>query len=179
VVSHALYACLIGLTALERLVELRLSNRNAAWSLQQGGREYGRGHYPFMVLLHTGFLIACVGEVWLLERSFSPILGFSMLALAVLCQAGRWWCIASLGPQWNTRIIIVPDLPPSRRGPYRLIPHPNYLVVALEGVALPLVHGAFLTALIFTFANAVLMSTRIRCENAALAQLTASGPETS
>ena len=175
--SLAIYSGLIGLTALERLAELRISNRHAAWSLERGGKEYGRGHYPFMVLLHASFLVACLAEVWLLQPPFSPLLGYSMLALALLCQAGRWWCIHSLGEQWNTRVIIVPGLAPSRRGPYRWVRHPNYIVVALEGVALPLIHGAILTALIFTLANAGLMFARIRCENAALAQLADPGPE--
>lgn len=106
-----LYAILIGLTALERLVELRVSLRNAAWSLAQGGTEHGRGHYPFMVVLHTGFLVACVAEVVLLERVFTPWIGLPMLVLAVGCQALRWWCISTLGQRWNTRVIIVPGLP--------------------------------------------------------------------
>jgi methyltransferase len=171
VVGKAIFSGLIALTALERLVELRLSNRNAAWSLERGGIEHGRGHYPFMVLLHTGFLFACVAEVWLLERSFTPGLGWSMLALALLCQVGRWWCIQTLGPRWNTRVVIVPDLAAVRTGPYRWFRHPNYLVVALEGFTLPLVHGAFLTATVFTVLNAGLMKVRISCENSALTQL--------
>ena len=170
-VSTTLFSGLIGLTAIERLLEVRLSNRHAAWSLKQGGQEHGRGHYPFMVVLHTGFLLACLAEVWLLNRIFTPSLGYSMLALAVLCQAGRWWCIHSLGEHWNTRVIIVPGLPPVRRGPYRWIQHPNYVIVALEGIALPLVHGAILTASIFTLLNAILMVIRIRCEDQALASL--------
>ena len=94
-----------------------------------------------------------------------------MLVLALGCQVGRWWCISSLGRQWNTRVIIVPGLAPSRRGPYRWIRHPNYIVVALEGIALPLVHGAVWTALVFTLANGYLMFLRIRCENDALGHL--------
>ena len=170
-VAKAAFSGLIALTALERQVELRISNRNAAWSLERGGIEHGQGHYPFMVILHTGFLVACVAEVWLLERSFTPGLGWSMLALSLLCQAGRWWCIKSLGSRWNTRVLIVPGLQAVRTGPYRWFSHPNYLVVALEGVALPLVHGAFLTATAFTVLNVGLMRVRIRCENLALAQL--------
>ena len=166
-----LYAGLIGLTALERLVELRVSLRNAAWSLAQGGTEHGRGHYPFMVVLHTGFLVACVAEVFVLERVFTPWAGLPMLALALGCQALRWWCISTLGQRWNTRVIIVPGLPRVTGGPYRFFNHPNYVVVALEGLALPLVHGAWLTAIAFSVLNAGLMWVRIRCENAALATL--------
>ncbi len=175
--SPVLYSVLIGLTALERLVEVRVSNRNRRWSLDQGGREFGQRHYPFMVCLHTAFLVACPLEVWLLERPFTPWLGWSMLALAVLCQVGRWWCIQTLGKRWNTRVVIVPGLPPVQGGPYRWIRHPNYVVVAIEGLALPLIHGAFYTAIAFAILNAWLMWIRIRCENNALASLPPPPPE--
>lgn len=165
------WVLLIALTAVERLVEVRVSLRNAAWSMAQGGREYGREHYPFMVVLHTGFLLACVAEVWLLQRPFLPLLGGPMLAVAVGCQVLRWWCIRTLGPRWNTRVIIVPGLPRVTGGPYRWLNHPNYVAVVTEGVALPLVHTAWLTALTFTVLNALLLRTRIRVENEALALL--------
>lgn len=165
------YSALIGLTGLERLVEVAVSLRNAAWSMAQGGVEHGRGHYPFMVVLHTGFLAACVAEVWLLDRPFLPWLGVPMLVLALFCQGLRWWCITSLGRRWNTRVIIVPGLPPVTGGPYRWIRHPNYVAVVLEGLALPLIHSAWITALAFTILNAALLIVRIRCENTALASL--------
>lgn len=168
-----LYAGFIAATAVERLVEVRVSKRNAAWSLARGGVESGAGHYPFMVVLHTGFLLACVAEVVALGAPFTPALGWPMLALALACQGLRWWVITTLGPQWNTRVIIVPDLPRITGGPFRHLPHPNYLAVALEGLALPLIHGAWRTALGFTVLNAGLMVVRIRCENKALARLAA------
>jgi len=170
-VSAALFTVLIGATAVERLVEVRVSLRNAAWAFARGGVEHGHGHYPFMVLLHTGFLFACVAEVWLLDRPFLPALGLPALLLALLCQGLGWWCIQSLGPRWNTRVIVVPDLPPIRaRGPYRWLRHPNYLVVVTEGLALPLVHSAWLTAIAFTLLNAVLLRVRIGVEERALRQ---------
>jgi methyltransferase len=92
----------------------------------------------------------------------------------VASQGLRWWCIRTLGRRWNTRVVVVPGLPLVRSGPYRLIPHPNYVAVVVEGVALPLVHAAWVTALVFTVANAVLLSVRLRVENAALD--TAAGP---
>ncbi len=92
-----------------------------------------------------------------------------MLALVLASQALRWWCIVTLGRRWNTRVIIVPGLAPVRSGPYRFLPHPNYVAVVVEGVALPMVHGAWLTALAFTVLNAGLLTVRIRTENAALA----------
>jgi len=169
--SAWLFALLIGLTGLERLVELRVSLRNAAWSLAQGGTEHGKGHYPFMVVLHTGFLVACVAEVILLDKVFTPWLGYPMLVVAIFCQGLRWWCITTLGKRWNTRVIIVPGLKRVTGGPYRFFDHPNYVAVAVEGVALPLIHNAWLTAMAFSILNAGLMWVRIRCENEALASL--------
>jgi methyltransferase len=171
--SATLYLGLIALTALERLVEVRVSLRHAAWSLARGGYEVGREHYPFMVVLHTGFLIGCAAEVLLLDRPFLPWLGWPMLALALACQVLRWWCITTLGERWNTRVILVPGLPRVTSGPYRYLDHPNYVAVVLEGIALPLIHSAWITALTFTVLNALLLRVRIRCENAALAELPA------
>jgi len=173
-VSIWLYIALVLLTGIERLVEVVLSRRHAAWSFDRGGREYGRGHYPFMVVLHTGLLLACVAEVVLGHRPFVPALGWPMLAVVLACQAGRYWCIATLGRQWNTRIVVVPGAGRVTRGPYRLMPHPNYVIVAVEGVALPLVHTAWITAVAFTVLNAVLLlGFRIPAERRALAGLDA------
>jgi methyltransferase len=163
-----LYAGFIALTGLERVAEMIISKRNAAWSFERGGVEYGRGHFPFMVVLHTGFLFGCVAEAWFLERPFIPVLGALMLALAVVGQGIRWWVIGTLGPRWNTRVIVVPGLEPIRRGPYRWLRHPNYVAVVIEGVALPLMHSAWITAAVFTVLNAGLLWVRIRCENRAL-----------
>jgi methyltransferase len=168
VVSQWAYTVLVALVGLERLAELVVAKRNLAWSLAHGGRESGFGHYPFMVVLHTGLLAGCLVEVWVGERTFLPALGWPMLALVVLAQALRWWCIRTLGHQWNTRIVVVPGLDRVTGGPYRHIPHPNYVAVAVEGIALPLVHTAWITALVFTVLNAGLMRIRIRAEDAAL-----------
>ncbi|MDV3220260.1 isoprenylcysteine carboxyl methyltransferase family protein [Intrasporangium sp.] len=169
--SPWLFTGLVLLVGLERLAELVVSNRHAAWALARGGVERGQGHYPVMVVLHSGLLVGALAEVWLADRSFVPALGWSMLAVVVLSQALRWWCIATLGRQWNTRVIVVPGLPLVRRGPYRLLPHPNYVAVVAEGLALPLVHSAWVTAGVFTIANAALLAARIRVENLALREL--------
>jgi methyltransferase len=168
VVSEAWYSVLVGLVAVERLAELVVAKRNLAWSRSRGGRETGFGHYPFMVVLHTGLLAGCLLEVWLGHRSFVPGLGWPMLVLVVAAQALRWWCIRTLGPQWNTRIVVVPDQPRVTGGPYRLFPHPNYVAVVVEGFALPLAHTAWITAATFTLLNAGLLTVRIRAENDAL-----------
>lgn len=165
------FTVVVALVALERLAELVVSKRNAAWSLAHGGRESGRGHYPVMVVLHTGFLAAMMAEAFLRRPDVAPLLAWSMLALVLAAQALRWWCIAVLGRQWNTRVIVVPGLDAVRSGPYRWLRHPNYVAVVVEGVALPLVHGAWITAVAFTVLNAALLTVRLRVENAALASL--------
>lgn len=165
------FTVLVALVGLERVAELVVSRRNAAWSMERGGRESGQGHYPVMVVLHTGFLVAMLVEAWVREPHVPGWLAWTMLALVLGAQALRWWCIATLGPRWNTRVIVVPGLPPVTGGPYRFLRHPNYVAVVVEGVALPLVHNAWVTALVFTLANAALLLVRIRVEDAALATL--------
>ena len=168
--SVAWFDLLVALTAVERLAELVVSARNARWSFARGGVESGRGHFPAMVALHTGLLVACVVEVHAADRPFLPWLGWPALVLVLGSQGLRWWCIATLGPRWNTRVIVVPGLSLVHRGPYRWLPHPNYVAVVVEGLALPLVHTAWVTALGFTVLNAVLLlGFRIPAEERALA----------
>lgn len=143
---------------------------------RHGAAEYGQGHYPVMVALHTGLLAGCLAETWLGGRPFLPALGWPMLALALGAQGLRWWCITTLGPRWNTRVIVVPDLPLVTAGPYRWLSHPNYVAVIVEGLALPLVHTNWLTATAFTLLNLPLLATRVRCENTALAGAAPAAP---
>lgn len=165
------YIVLVGLVGLERVAELVVSLRNAAWSRRQGGVESGQGHYPFMVVLHTGLLAGCVVEAVVADRPFIAWLGWPMLAVVLLAQGLRWWCIAVLGHQWNTRVIVVPGLTLVAAGPYRWLRHPNYVAVVLEGLALPLVHSAWITAVVFTVLNIPLLAVRIRAEERALSAL--------
>jgi methyltransferase len=167
----AWFVLLVALVAAERLGELVVARRNERWSRAHGAVEAGAGHYPVMVALHTGLLVGAVLEVALGSRPFLPALGWPMLALVVAAQALRWWCIRTLGRQWNTRVLVVPGLPRVGSGPYRLLPHPNYVAVVVEGCALPLVHTAWMTALVFTVLNALLLRVRIGAENDALRQL--------
>ncbi len=167
--SLAFFTALVALVGLERLAELVISRRNAAWSLAHGGRETGHRHYAVMVTLHTGLLVGMLVEAWVRRPEVTALLAGVMLVLVLASQALRWWCIATLGRRWNTRVIVVPDLPLVRTGPYRFLGHPNYVAVVVEGFALPLVHAAWVTALVFTVANAVLLTVRLRVENAALA----------
>jgi methyltransferase len=176
------YTVLVCAVAVERLAELRVSRRNASWSLSRGGRELGGRHYPAMVALHCLLLVGCLVEVTAFDRPFVPVLAWPMLVLVLASQTLRWWCIRALGRRWNTRVIVVPGLPLVHTGPYRWLNHPNYLAVAVEGAALPLVHTAWLTAVIFTLLNGLLLRVRVRVENAALhedpADVRAAGPVT-
>lgn len=163
------YLTLLAAVGGERVAELIVSRRNRAWSRRHGGVESGTGHYGPIVALHAGLLIGSAAEAALARRRFRPALGWPMLALVAGSQALRWWCVATLGPRWNTRVIVVPGLPAVTAGPYRWLRHPNYLAVAVEGAALPLVRTAWLTSAVFTACNAVLLAMRIRIEDAALA----------
>ena len=165
------YLILLFAVGVERLAELVLAQRNLAWSRARGGVEIGAGHYPVMVILHLALLVGCVVEVTVMQRPFIPALAWPMLALVVAAQGLRWWCITTLGRQWNTRVVVIPGAPRIDGGPYRWISHPNYVAVAVEGLALPLVHSAWVTALAFTTLNAALLSTRVSVENSALARL--------
>ena len=164
------YTTLIAAVAAERLLELVVSKRNLEWSKANGGKEFGAGHYPVMVALHTGLLVGALAEGR--GRTFRPALGWPMFAVVLAAQGLRWWCITTLGRQWNTRVVVVPGASRVVDGPYRVIPHPNYVAVVAEGAALPLVRGGWITALVFSIANAVLLRTRIRVENEALQGLT-------
>src|SRR6478609_1200215 len=127
-----------------------------------------------MVALHTGLLVACVVEVHVADRPFLPVLGWTALAFVVAANALRWWCITTLGRHWSTRVIVVPGSTLVRRGPYRWFSHPNYVAVAVEGLALPLVHTAWITAIVFTVLNAILLLRfRIPTEERALQAIAA------
>ena len=159
---------ILGLVTLQRLGELWLSARNTRRLLALGAKEHGRGHYPLIVAVHAAWLAV----LWWTAPG-QPVDGF-WLAMFVLLQITRIWVIASLGKRWTTRIITLPGEPLVRRGPYRLLSHPNYLVVIGEIAALPLVFGLWQVALVFSALNAAVLFIRIRAENAALASTPAS-----
>lgn len=169
--SRILFTALVVLAAVGRLLELRIANRNRRLLLARGGIEFGEGHYPWMVALHTVWLIACVAEVWLLDRPFIPWLGVTALAVFLAAFALRYWVISTLGERWTTRIVCLPGVAPITGGPYRWLRHPNYLAVVLEIMSLPLVHTAWLTALVFSLLDAILLRVRIRAEEEGLSRL--------
>jgi methyltransferase len=164
------YLVFLALLAAERVFELRLSRRNAEHALARGAIESGRAHYRWMRALHTALFVSCALEVLVLRRAIDPRLAAPMLAAALAAQALRYWAIATLGERWNVRVIVTPGEPVVTGGPYRWLRHPNYLAVVIEGFAVPLLGGAWLTALWFSAANAWLLFVRIRAEERALAE---------
>lgn len=170
VTSVALYLTFLAALYGERLVELLIAHRNARRAFTMRGVETGRGHYPVMVAVHALFPLACAAEVLALHRTFPGAAGYAALAMAVAAQALRWWVVATLGRRWNTRIIVVPGERPVTDGPYRYLRHPNYFAVMLEAVAVPLIHGAWLSAIVFVGANAVLLGVRIPAEERAMGE---------
>ena len=153
---------ILSLVTVQRLAELWLSNRNTRRLLGQGAVEIRRGHYPLLVAVHVAWLAA----LWWWAPG-QPII-WPLLMAFVMLQFARIWVIATLGPRWTTRIIVLPGAPLVRNGPYRLFDHPNYVIVALEIAVLPLAFGLVGWALVFSILNAAVLSVRIRAENQAL-----------
>ncbi len=160
----------VALVATQRLLELVLSRRNERRIRARGAVERGRGHYSLMVALHALWIASTLVE-GILRGPEVPALWPVPLALFLLAQALRYWAVFSLGESWNTRILVVPGAKLVRRGPYKYLDHPNYVVVVVEILAFPLIFGAWVTALVFTALNAALLYVRIREEDRALAEL--------
>jgi methyltransferase len=161
-VDQLLIAGLLLLATLQRLIELVIANRNTRALLAEGAYEVGRGHYPAIVFLHTAWLAVLWGFFLFDLTLFQPWAAIAYLLVQVL----RLWTLLSLGRYWTTRIIVVPNAPLVRKGPYRFIRHPNYLVVVLEIALLPLALDSWPLALGFSIVNAIVLAWRIRTENA-------------
>ena len=157
----------VGLVALQRVGELVLSRRNERVSRARGAVERGEGHYPFMVGLHVLWLISTLAEA-LVRGVGLPSYWPVPLVVFLLVQPLRYWAILSLGTAWSTRVLVIPGGRLVARGPYRYLRHPNYVVVAVEILAFPLIFGAWVTALVFTVLNAAMLRVRIREEEKAL-----------
>lgn len=153
---------ILGFVTLQRLIELRLADRNSKRLLAEGAKEHAAGHYPFLVGLHMAWL----GALWWWAPG-RPV-DLTLLLLFAVLQVGRIWVIATLGRRWTTRIIVLPGAPLVRSGPYRYHSHPNYLIVTAEIAVLPLVFGLVDLALAFSAANVIILWIRIRAEDKAL-----------
>lgn len=166
-----IFFIILSLVILQRLLELVIARKNEKRMLAKGAYEVGANHYPYMIALHTGFFISLIIEVVFFDRGLSPyFLWLFILFLAV--QGLRIWCLASLGPFWNTKIIILPGANVVAKGPYLYIRHPNYLIVCIEIALIPLMFGAYYTAIAFTILNLLMLSVRIPTEEKALRELT-------
>ena len=154
---------ILAAVALLRVAELLYAARNTRRLLARGAVEIAREQYPWFILLHVSWLLAMF---FFIPPATLPNL--YLLAIFVLAQLARVWIIATLGPYWTTRVITLPGAPLVRRGPYAIVRHPNYTIVCIEIAVLPLAFGAWQIALLFTAANAALLTWRIRVENAAL-----------
>lgn len=168
-VSQLLFTALVVAVGLQRLVELRQSRHNGAVMFALGGREHAAHQMRWMVLLHAGWLLAMPLEVFAAGRPFRPVAAAIALGLFLAGQLLRRSARRALGWLWTTRIITVPGVPLVDSGPYRFLAHPNYLGVVLEIAALPLVHGAWLTSVVFSALNALVLWHRVEAEEAALA----------
>ncbi|WP_332646578.1 isoprenylcysteine carboxyl methyltransferase family protein [Lysinibacillus sp. 54212] len=155
----------------QRLVELAVARRNEMAMKAKGAYEVGASHYPYMIALHSSFFICLIAEVLYFDLAPSSLFSY-MLALFLLVQGLRIWCLASLGEHWNTKIIILPGANVVAKGPYSFIRHPNYLVVCIEIALLPLMFGAYFTAITFTVLNFIMLSVRIPLEEKALREAT-------
>jgi methyltransferase len=159
---------LAGLIISQRLFELRWAARNRARAVAEGAQEFGAAHYPLFFVLHSGWLAGWIIEAVLRKTGLSRYWYFWLGSFGA-AQVLRYWCITSLGPYWNTRILLIPGTKVVRRGPYRFLAHPNYLAVAIELFSVPLIFGAWLTAVVASLLNAaLLLGLRIPAENKAL-----------
>jgi methyltransferase len=169
-ISEKSYLIILAVIGGERLFELLLSKRNARRAFARGAVEVQQKHYLFMVTFHSLFLVSCAAESLLWQRNFSPVVAWGALGLAILAQALRYAAVWSLGDRWNTKIIVLPGEQPVARGPYRWIRHPNYLAIVLEIIAIPMIRGAWITALVFSVGNLPLLAVRISVEEKALGE---------
>ena len=168
--NGAVLVLAVALVGVQRLIELVLARRNERRARARGAVERGRSHYLFIVALHSLWLLATLIE-GLLRGPELPALWPIPLALFLLVQPLRYWALVSLGERWNTKILVVPGAKPIRRGPYKYLSHPNYVVVVVEILTFPLIFGAWVTALVFTVLNAAVLWVRVREENRALTEL--------
>lgn len=152
----------ISFLILQRLSELYISGRNEKWLRANGAIQYGQSHYPYIVALHTLFIISIITEYLLWPNA--P-LDYVFLGLFIVVLLFKFWALSSLGKYWNTKIYRIPGVYPVKKGPYKLFKHPNYMEVVCEIAIIPLVFHLYYTVVIFTVLNAAMLTVRIRVEN--------------
>ncbi len=166
-----IFGIVLSIIILQRIIELSIAKRNEKWMKSQGAFEAGASHYPYMVAMHVFFFITLITEVLFFPRELSSIWPI-YLGIFLAAQLLRVWCLASLGKFWNTKIIVLPSAKVIRRGPYKWLRHPNYIIVATELLVLPLLFNAVYTAVVFSLLNIWMMSVRIPAEEKALKEAT-------
>ena len=164
------YVVLVLAVAVQRMLEVRVSRMNEAELLARGGTEHAPEQMRVMVAIHTAWLVCALAEVLLLDRPFHRGLGFAALAVFTIGQVLRILAMSALKTRWTVKVITVPNEPPVHAAIFRYVRHPNYLGVILEIAALPLVHGGWMTAIVFSLANGLLLTRRIRAEEKALCE---------
>ncbi|MCY9190729.1 isoprenylcysteine carboxyl methyltransferase family protein [Bacillus mojavensis] len=163
---------LITVLTAQRAAEMAVARRNEQKVKKQGAIECGERHYPYIITMHILFFLSLITEVLLLHKQ--PSSWWSGIAAAILAvQAIRYWALCSLGAYWNTKILVVPGAELVKKGPYKWLKHPNYTVVVLEIILIPLLYQAYFTMCLFSLLNAVMLSVRIRAEEQALREYTA------
>ena len=169
--SRVIFTIIVALVAAERIFELVLSQRNARRTLGRGGVEHAQPIHWLVVVFHALWIVAAPLEVWLFDRPWIPLLAGVCIVLLVAGMFLRYWAVTTLGDRWNTRIITVPGERPVTAGPYGFFRHPTYVAVYVELFALPLLHGAWLTAAVLGATNLVLIWIKSRAEDKALGRL--------
>lgn len=162
---------IISFVILQRIVELFFAKRNERWMKARGAKEYGQDHYKAMVLIHTLFFLSLITEVLLLKKTVSSLWP-TFIFLFIAAQMARIWVITSLGKYWNTKIIVLPGIEVVAKGPFKYVKHPNYLIVTIELLVIPLLFGAYVTAIVFFILNQIILRVRIPVEEKALRENT-------
>ena len=165
------FTLVIAVVIMQRFVELFVAKRNEKWMLRQGAFEVGARHYPLMVMMHAAFFLSLLLEVSIVDPGLSPFWTV-LLALFLIAQIARVWCLTSLGKFWNTKILILPGANVVQKGPYKFMRHPNYVIVTTELLVLPLLFSAYFTAIVFSLLNVWMLSVRIPTEEKALKKAT-------
>ena len=159
------FVLFIGFVIFLRLLELYIANQNEKWARSAGAIEYGKNHYPYIVLLHTMFIVSMFAEFMIRGGKFN----WMILLIFLVLMLFKVWVIASLGKYWNTKILRVPGSKLIKKGPYKYLKHPNYIVVVCEIFLIPMVFNLYLTAIIFSFLNGIMLAVRIKEEEKAWA----------
>jgi methyltransferase len=163
-----LFIVIIALVVAQRLMELVIAKDNEKWLREQGAVEYGKSHYKYIVTLHTLWFVSMIAEYALRSDITLDNVSVALIAAFIVLQALRVWVLSSLGKYWNTKILVVPNAQLVAKGPYKFIKHPNYIIVVLELLVLPLAFHLMITAALFSVLNAAVLYVRIKEENKAL-----------